>query len=137
MDKHKDAIKAAIEANELKPLMDKAGAMDKLKACPCGKIPKELSITDAGQGSKWAYVMGDCCGDWEIEFRTEYSALDSDECMALAIEGWNAAQRTYPEDVVELAKKIKMRGDCKLEFDPKLMTAGIKLASLILQGESK
>lgn len=65
----------------------------KLKPCPCGETPTKLFITDAGQGGKWAYVYGDCCGAWEIEFRTEYNALDSDECYRLAIEDWNDAPR--------------------------------------------
>ena len=63
------------------------------KLCPCGKRPNKLHITDAGQGSKWANVMGDCCREWMIEFRTSYYALDSDECIKLAIEAWNEAPR--------------------------------------------
>jgi hypothetical protein len=61
--------------------------------CPCGKIPIELYITDANQGSKWAYVNGDCCGEWMIEFRTNYYNLDSPECRELALEAWNTAPR--------------------------------------------
>jgi len=68
--------------------------MSDLLSCPCGKTPKELFIADAGQGGKWAYVYGDCCSVWEIEFRTEYYGLDSNECMKLAIEAWNDAPRT-------------------------------------------
>jgi hypothetical protein len=64
-----------------------------LAACPCGKTPQELSITDAGQGGKWANVSGNCCGEWMIEFRTNYENLDSDKCKALAVEAWNAAPR--------------------------------------------
>lgn len=64
-----------------------------LELCPCGKTPEGLYIADAGQGGKWAYVYGDCCNVWEIEFRTEYNALESDKCMALAIEAWNEAPR--------------------------------------------
>jgi hypothetical protein len=68
--------------------------MTTLNLCPCGKVPNKLDITDAGQGGKWANVMGDCCGFWEIEFRTEYSPIESDECMKLAIEAWNDAPRS-------------------------------------------
>ena len=46
--------------------------MISLKPCPCGVTPKELGITGAGQGDKWAHVSGNCCGHWEIEFRTNY-----------------------------------------------------------------
>jgi len=69
------------------------GSSDELAACPCGKIPPSLCITDAGQGSKWANASGNCCNDWYVEFRTQYYALDSAECMALAIEAWNEAPR--------------------------------------------
>lgn len=63
-------------------------------ACPCGRTPtSSLQIADAGQGGKWATVSSDCCGEWKIEFRTNYAALDSDECRRLAREAWNAAPR--------------------------------------------
>ena len=68
-----------------------------LAACPCGNVPTELGITDANQGSKWAFVTGDCCGEWTIEFRTNYAALDSDECKGLAVEAWNTAPRAANE----------------------------------------
>jgi len=64
-----------------------------MKKCPCGKHPTELVVVDAGQGSKWAFVYGDCCGEWHIEFRTMYHDLDSNECMALALDAWNEAPR--------------------------------------------
>ena len=67
--------------------------MSELKKCPCGKTPIELWITDAGQGGKWANVEGGCCGEWMIEFRTQYNDLKSGECMKLAIEAWNDAPR--------------------------------------------
>ena len=67
--------------------------MSKLKRCPCGEVPTSLSVCDAGQGGKRAYVYGDCCNTWEIEFRTQYSDIDSKECMELGIEAWNEALR--------------------------------------------
>ena len=67
--------------------------MKDLKDCPCGKTPKNLIITGAGQGGKWAYVGGDCCEDWEIEFRTGYNNLESDECKIFAKDSWNEAKR--------------------------------------------
>ena len=69
------------------------GSTDGLAACPCGKIPPSLCLMDAGQGGKWAMVNGGCCGEWNIEFRTQYAALDSDECKRLAREAWNSAPR--------------------------------------------
>ena len=63
----------------------------KLKPCPCGKIPPDLSIVD--NGSKWAYVYGDCCGEWHIEFRTMYNSIESTKCKKLAIEAWNNSSR--------------------------------------------
>jgi len=64
-----------------------------IKPCPCGETPDGLCITDAGQGGKWANVAGNCCGEWMIEFRTQYFAQDSDECMKLAREAWNETKR--------------------------------------------
>ena len=66
---------------------------DKLLPCPCGEIPSGVGVTSAGQGGKWAWVNGDCCGVWCIEFRTDYNALDSSECLELAVEAWNEALR--------------------------------------------
>jgi hypothetical protein len=67
--------------------------MNDLARCPCGAIPEALSIYDGGQGGKWHYVVGNCCGEWMIEFRASYHAIDSDACKALAAAGWNAAKR--------------------------------------------
>jgi len=66
--------------------------MQNLKPCPCGETPKSLRIAD--NGSKWAYVSGNCCDEWSIEFRTQYHRINTDECMALAVEAWNAAGRS-------------------------------------------
>ena len=67
----------------------------KLKKCPCGKTPTKLYICDAGQGGKWAYVYGDCCNTWEIEFRSQYKDINSEECYAFAVEAWNEASRGF------------------------------------------
>ncbi len=66
---------------------------EQLKPCPCGETPSKLHITGNGQGYKWADATGDCCGEWSIEFRTQYLAHGSPECMELAIEAWNGAPR--------------------------------------------
>ena len=68
--------------------------MSELLPCPCGKIPEMLIVSDAGQGGKWAYVSGNCCSEWELEFRTDYYNLDTKECLDLATERWNEAPRT-------------------------------------------
>lgn len=65
-----------------------------LKPCPCGKTPNSLLLAD--NGVKWAYVFGDCCNEWNIEFRTMYNPIDSEACMELAIEAWNSATRVCP-----------------------------------------
>ena len=70
--------------------------MKEVAVCPCGQTPKALFIRDNGQGIKWASVCGDCCGEWAIEFRTQYKPFNSDECMALAIDAWNDAPRSRP-----------------------------------------
>lgn len=64
-----------------------------LAPCPCGKTPKKLFVNDNGQGGKWAEVSGDCCAEWTIEFRTSYTALDSEECLGYATQAWNEATR--------------------------------------------
>lgn len=66
---------------------------DKLAPCPCGMIPDKLIITDNGHGAKWAIAAGSCCGDWMIEFRTNYEPFESDKCMELAITAWNTNPR--------------------------------------------
>ena len=64
-----------------------------LKPCPCGQVPEALTITDNGQGYKWASATGTCCDEWSVEFRTQYNDYTSDACRELAIEAWNEAPR--------------------------------------------
>ena len=63
--------------------------MSKLKKCPCGKRPTSLGIMDGG---KYAYVSGDCCGEWMVEFFNDQD-IRSAKCMEFAIEAWNKAPR--------------------------------------------
>ena len=63
-----------------------------LESCPCGITPRGLCIS-AGPCSKYAYVSGSCCFEWNIEFRTNYKGFDTKECMELAATAWNAAVR--------------------------------------------
>ncbi len=65
--------------------------MNELKPCPCGQIPNDISIEDAGQGGKWAWVSGDCCAEWAVEFRTQYE--EGIKLYDLAVEAWNEAPR--------------------------------------------
>lgn len=67
--------------------------MVELKPCPCGKTPTKLCVDGDYNQSKWAWVSGDCCSDWSLEFRTGYNTYKSDECLALATERWNEAAR--------------------------------------------
>ena len=70
-------------------------ASDVLAPCPCGQVPTSLSISDYG-GYKYALASPSCCGEWLIEFRTNYKPLDSEACMTLAHAAWNAAPRGEP-----------------------------------------
>ncbi len=84
--------------------------MSELKPCFCGKIPDCLDIADTGQGSKWALAVPGCCGEWSIEFRTNYLDFKSDDCMKLAVEAWNDSPRGYLslDDVIEVIKRFDM-----------------------------
>ena len=66
---------------------------DEIESCPCGQVPEKLCVQEAGQGSKWAMVNGYCCGEWNIEFRTNYTKIGSEENNWLARQAWNAAPR--------------------------------------------
>ena len=70
--------------------------MTQLKKCPCGKTPTRLHLYDVGQGWKWVQAYGDCCGEWHIEFKGNYSdpSKDGGELFDLAIEAWNEAPRS-------------------------------------------
>jgi hypothetical protein len=82
------------ESTNIKPAAEgDASELSGLLSCPCGRPIDDIFIADAGQGGKWAWVSGNCCGEWSIEFRTQYNALDSEECKKLAIAAWNEAPR--------------------------------------------
>jgi len=66
--------------------------MRELKPCPCGEVPFDLVIEGTAP-CKYAWVSGDCCSEWSIEFRSNYKELDSQECINLAIQAWNGAKR--------------------------------------------
>ena len=85
-----NAICGKLKSN--RPIGSKS-ALDELLSCPCGETPTAIGICDNGQGGKWASATGNCCGEWSIEFRTQYDALDSAECMKLAVSAWNEAPR--------------------------------------------
>ena len=67
---------------------------DELAVCPCGQIPEKLCIDGLEPYRSRAMVSGYCCGEWNIEFRTNYAAHDSEEIMRRAREAWNAAPRS-------------------------------------------
>lgn len=71
--------------------------MSNLEQCPCGRQPPKL-LVDGSDRAKWAYVTGDCCGEWHIEFRNQYAPIPSDESMQLAVDAWNAAPRGTLDD---------------------------------------
>jgi len=78
--------------------------MQELKKCPCGSVPKSLQI-NAQDRDKWAFVSGDCCGEWSIEYRNNYARVPSEESMERARVAWNNAprealrQQTAPVDL--------------------------------------
>lgn len=74
--------------------MTKTNEQVELKACGCGKTPKELFIYGDDAKYKWAY--GSCCGDWHIEFRTGYHRDGSKELMEAARYMWNMVSRPQP-----------------------------------------
>ena len=99
---------------------------DELKSCPCGKTPTALQITSSGN-SKWAWVSGNCCGEWNVEFRTQYNPLDSPECMNLATEAWNSAERADDKKITELEKDLKLWKGAVAADDERLKTAADKI----------
>ena len=60
--------------------------------CPCGKMPSELHISE-GATLTYAFVSGNCCNEWMIEFRTDKHTPHSAESMNNALEAWNIASR--------------------------------------------
>lgn len=68
-----------------------------LKRCPCGEVPKKVYIIESNS-SKYMYVVGECCGEWMVEFSTNYHPADTSECKALAVEEWNNAKRGSWDD---------------------------------------
>lgn len=63
-----------------------------LKPCPCGEIPTDL-VPSEPYPQKWTRISGNCCQEWEIEFRAHYHEHDTPEFKELAIEAWNGAPR--------------------------------------------
>ena len=70
-----------------------AFGMIELKKCPCGKTPKSIGSYQSGGGYKWAFAHPSCCGEWNIEYRTQYSS--GEELLELAVEAWNNAPRGF------------------------------------------
>ena len=62
-----------------------------LKECPCGETPQRLYI-EVGDCGNRLWTRGTCCGDWSVEFRSDYQPHVK-EIMAHAVEAWNAAPR--------------------------------------------
>jgi hypothetical protein len=61
-----------------------------LKPCPCGETPESLHIDQLG--TKWAYASGNCCNEWNIEFRLQYET-DAEEAQKIAADYWNQTVR--------------------------------------------
>lgn len=67
-------------------------ATNALLPCPCGKTPTALVIVQHGD-SKHAHCAGNCCGEWEVEFRTNFHHPTSAEAKRRAVSRWNDAHR--------------------------------------------
>jgi hypothetical protein len=67
--------------------------MADLKPCPCGKTPTRLIVTGEHVKPKHARCQGDCCGEWEIEFRNDWKEIGTHESNKRAYEAWNLAPR--------------------------------------------
>jgi len=73
--------------------------VNNLLPCPCGATPERLFPATV-ERSKWAQVYGvgnGCCGEWHVEFRTNYSTHEDPEFKLLANDAWNAAPRSNTE----------------------------------------
>ena len=102
-----------------------------LKPCPCGEKPTGLDITDGSQGGKYHYVSGDCCGEWIIEFRANYTPVKSSACMALATEAWNSAPRKRADERgIELELAIKERFSIAMTQEELAQLVAIILAEI-------
>ena len=66
--------------------------MSQLKQCPCGETPESLS-TEISSTSKWGFVYGDCCAEWNVEFRTGYYNPGTEAYLMRATDAWNGAKR--------------------------------------------
>lgn len=64
-----------------------------LLPCPCGATPTKLDIAGEHERAKWARCQGDCCSEWSVEYRNNYTSIHSDESMVLAVKAWNTAPR--------------------------------------------
>lgn len=72
--------------------------MTELMPCPCGQTPTELHVTSHDfDHPKWAMASGNCCNDWNVEFRNEWARIGSTKCAENAARAWNAAPRAKQE----------------------------------------
>ena len=71
----------------------------KIRPCFCGATPSQLVITET-VSSKYALAACEWCGEWSIEFRTNYSQ-DLAELQQLAVKAWNCAPRRALEEALD------------------------------------
>ena len=62
-----------------------------IRPCFCGATPTQLMVTETSS-SKYAWAACEWCGEWSIEFRTNWSQ-DPAELQQLAVKAWNYAPR--------------------------------------------
>lgn len=68
---------------------------EKLKPCPCGRVPEELDI-DQSITSRRYTAEPSCCHGWMVEFFSPTEHYD--ELSKLATAAWNAAPRGESND---------------------------------------
>lgn len=89
-----------------------------LLPCPCGSTPTKLHISGEHHGPKWAHCTGDCCGEWSIEYRNNYTPLDTPETMELAVAAWNEATRAKAlADGRTACVRVMTEDECRAEFE--------------------
>ncbi len=66
---------------------------DELARCPCGSTPSALNVAGEFTSPKYATVCGNCCGEWQIEFRNGHTEIGGPDSTAKATKAWNDAIR--------------------------------------------
>jgi hypothetical protein len=77
--------------NDQEPIEKAELEAPSLAPCPCGVVPENLLI-EMPERAKYGRTMGDCCGEWSVEFRNGYTT-DPNLTTERARRAWNEAPR--------------------------------------------